>query len=424
MWRLALRNLTRNRWRTLLTAGGVAVAVFLLTWTNGLMGAMEAAMVRGATSVETGQVQVHHPDWVERPGLYDHFERSDDLLARLDAVDGVAGVSARIHVYGLVGNEDTSQVASITGVDPAREAEATLAAESVIEGRWLSDTPADLPGPREAVLGVRLAELLDAEVGDSLVLFVNAADGSLGNDALTIVGLARTGSAAVDRAGVYMHYDDAAWASALEGRAHDLTIAVADLAQVDVVADRVAAAVAEWDAAQDEPLGLVVRSWDEILPELAQMLDMSRGSIWLTYLIIFAIAALGLINTQRMGALERRREFGVLLSIGMRPWRLGSLVLAETVVVAGLGAILGGIAGGGANLWYARNGFDMAAFASSDVDFSVMGIAFTETIAFPWAWDDVLVPMLAVLAMAALCGLVPARYAVRLNAVSAVAGRS
>lgn len=424
MWRLALRNLTRNRWRTLLTAGGVAVAVFLLTWTNGLMGAMESAMVRGATSVETGQVQIHHPDWIERPGLYDHFALDDDLIARLDEVDGVAGVSARIHVYGLIGNEDTSQVASITGVDPARESSATLAAESVIDGAWLSDEPAELPGPREAVIGHRLAELLDAEVGDQLVLFVNAADGSLGNDALTVVGLVRTGSSAVDRGGVYMHLDDAAWASALEGRAHDITLAVADLAEVDAVTDRVAAAVADWESTQDEPDGLVVRSWDEVLPELAQMLDMSRGSIWITYLIIFAIAALGLINTQRMGALERRREFGVLLSIGMRPARLGTLVLLETIVVAGFGAVLGGIAGGGLNLWYVRNGFDMSAFASSDVDFSVMGIAFTETIAFPWAWDDVLVPVVAILVVAALCGLVPARYAVRLNAVTAVAGRS
>src|SRR5690606_21593376 len=146
--KLGLRNLRRNRWRSGLTLAAVAVAVALLIWMLAMLEGWIEEMVRGSTAVETGQVQVHTAAYIESPRAYESFPLDDDLLARVRAVAGVDAVSARVRVFGLVGNEQRSQVARIIGVDPEAEAEATPIARAVVAGRWLSAEPAPDGAPR------------------------------------------------------------------------------------------------------------------------------------------------------------------------------------------------------------------------------------------------------------------------------------
>src|SRR5690606_2165138 len=110
--KLGLRNLRRNRWRSGLTLAAVAVAVALLIWMLAMLEGWIEETVRGSTAIETGQVQVHTAAYVESPRVYESFPLDADLLARVRAVAGVDAVSARVRAYGLVGNEQRSQVRS------------------------------------------------------------------------------------------------------------------------------------------------------------------------------------------------------------------------------------------------------------------------------------------------------------------------
>ena len=123
--KLALRNLLRNRWRSGLTLGGVAVAVGLMVWTIAFYEGWIVAMVRGATSVDTGHIQVQTAGWTANPRVYESFPLNERLLDAVASVPDVRAISPRIEAYGLVGNEARSRVARLVGVDPARDAAAT-----------------------------------------------------------------------------------------------------------------------------------------------------------------------------------------------------------------------------------------------------------------------------------------------------------
>ncbi len=424
MFRLAVRNLARNGWRSTLTAAGIAVAVALLVWSNGMMGGMLTMMVRGATGVQIGQAQIHNEAYAERPGLYRGFDLTDDLLVAVEGVDGVQAASPRVHVYGLLGHETTSQIVGFVGVDPTREAATTLVDDAITEGRWLAAEREPYPAPREIVIGTKLAELLEVGVGAELVVFLQAADGSLGNDLLKVVGIVDTGNTAVDRTQVFLPLDDAQYLAAMEGRVHEIALALDDVSDTAPTVAAIQAAVDGVDGVP--PSGddhLLVRSWAEVIPEMYQMVEYSRSSNWVIYMIIFTIAALGVLNAQRMSALERRREFGVLLSIGLSPPRLGAMLVMETVLLTALGAAAGAAIGLSLNLWFRTHGLDLAALSSGG-SFEIFGVAFGDRIYFDWTAADVLTPTGLIIGISLLCGLWPAWWGMRLNAIQAVAGRT
>ncbi|MBN1944764.1 MAG: ABC transporter permease [Bradymonadales bacterium] len=493
--RLAVRNLFRNRWRSALTAGGVAVATALLTWSICLFDGMMAEMVRGATAVQMGQVQVHDKDYIESPTLFHHFPQDEALFDRIGALPEVSALSPRAYAYGLAGHERKSQVVQLIGVDPGRESSTTVITRGLIAGRWLSQTPPALPAPREVVVGTTFADQLGLQVGDELVLFLQATDGSLGNDLLEVVGIVRTGNLMVDRQAFYLHLADLQYDAVLEGRIHELAIRVQDVARAPQVAQQVAnileshrqaagpgrgrtiieqpeltdVAHSPFEPPQADgaipgdpsgiypPLGrveadqpgvraieqpvpfggeergpaesaepngdLVARPWQAIVPELAMYVEMTDVGIWVTIFLVYLMVALGILNAQRMSALERRREFGVLLAIGLTPRQLGHIVVAETVVLTLAGAILGAALGLALSAYYAHAGFDMGMF-SEQASYSFMGVSFSDRIYFVLSAGSVLLPLVSVTVVAILCGIWPAIKSARLNATQAIAGRS
>lgn len=413
--RVAWRNLRRNKWRTGLTAGGISLAVAMLVFTGAWIDAFSSKMVRAGTDVEIGQLQIRTEAYDERPSIYRSFEIGQ-LVEEVGALDGVAAVTPRTYAYGLVGNEERSQVARMFGVWPESEGEATLLDDAVVEGRWLSVDAAP-PGPRECVVGDHLAEQLGVTVGDELVVFLQAADGSLGNDLMEIVGIVHTSTTSVDRTAVIVHHEDLAYVAALDGVAHEIVVTVDDLDAVDDVRDLGAAMLGD---IEDGPR---IQTWEHTMADLANMLKASDSSTWVTYLIIYAVAILGLVNAQRMSALERRREFGVLMAVGLKPRQAAWMVIVESIVLTAVGALGGVLLGGALCLYFQVNGFDMAAMAGGG-ELSMMGVGFGDRLYFDTSLRALLEPAWVILVAAGLCGVIPARVVLRTDPVSAIAGRT
>lgn len=427
--KLGLRNLLRNRWRSALTLAAVAVAVGLMVWTLAFYEGWIAQMVRGATAVETTQAQIHTAEYVRNPRVYRTFTFGDDRIRAARGATGVVAVSPRVELSGLVGNEQRSQVGRFIGVDPALEVETTPVTDGITAGRWLAATPPDYPAPREAVLGHGLAAQLRAEPGDELVVFLEAADGSLGNELLEVVGLVRTGNTMVDRTAVYLHIDDARYLAALgEDEVHEVAIRAADLDAAPAAAAALAAALGiaygqpPDSIAVDEGM-IVVRPWQQIVPDIHAMITLFRNSYWIMYLMVYMVAAVGILNTQRMSALERRREFGVMMAIGMRPRRMFRTLLAETVVLGLVGAVIGAALGSLLGWYHATAGMDMTMF-TEEATFSMMGVAFSDRLYAVMSTTAVVQPVVIMLVVALLSGLVPAFHAARIDPAPTIAGRT
>ncbi len=432
--KLGLRNLSRNRWRSALTLAAISVAVGVMVWTLGFYEGWINEMVRGATSVEVTQAQVHTAAYVEAPRSYRTFTLDPAQMRAVREVPGVVAVTPRAKLNGLIGNEQRSQVARILGVRPELEAAATPVAEAVAAGRWLSDRPAAYPAPREVVLGEGMATQLRAQVGNELVVFLEAADGSLGNELLQVVGIVHTGNTQVDRMTAYVHLSDAQNMAALGDGIHELAIRSSDLDVAPELASAVAAALGATAGAPPDSAvergqiaadALVVQPWQEIVPSLNQIIILFRQSYWFMYLLIYLVAAIGILNTQRMSALERRREFGVLMAIGMRPRRMFRTLVVETVVLGSVGALIGAVAGGLVTWYFAANGLDMGLLTSAGkADFSFMGVAFSDRLYFGLYPGAVIQPVVVMLIVAALSGLWPAIRAARIDPAPTIAGRT
>ncbi len=422
MLTLALRNLARNRWRSALTLGGIAVACAMLIWSEGMIAAYLSEMAGSVTAAELGDAQIHARAYTEERSIFHAFDEGAAGLDELRELPGVEGCAPRVLLFGLVGNERRSRVGRLTGVEPEHEARVTRVARALRpgEGRWLAQRPAAPGEPREVVLGCILADELEAEIGAELVVFLQAADGSLGNDLLEVVGIVRTGSSMLDRAAIYLHIDDARLLGALEGRCHEIACALDDEGGGGPALAAIGRVLSERGSKQ-----LVLRHWSEIVPVLADMIELSRRSMWVLYGVLYFLAGLGIFNTQRMSAFERRRELGVLLAIGVTPGRMAGLIVLETLCLAAIGTAAG-LALGTAVTWYhARYGLDMGAFASTgDGSFSYLGVEFAPRLYFHLDAGMMVAPMVLLFAVALLCALWPARQSARLDAVRAIAGRS
>lgn len=433
---MAARNLLRNGWRSGLTAGGIAVSVAMMVWTVAMMAGFSGTMVRGATSVELGQVQVHRADYAEKARPERSFEVSAAMLKTIEGVPEVQAVSPRVHLWGLLGNERRSQVTRLVGVDAVREPKVTPVAGAVTLGAWLSAKPSKT-GPHEVVLGKDLARKLNVKVGSEVVAFLQATDGSLGNDLFVVRGVVETGNQLIDRSTAFIHLEDARYLGVLDGRTHELAIKTARLDNVNLVAaqltqalrsdqHKMASAPLKVDPDEQDlnaAVPLLVQPWSELAPDLFKMVELNDKSTSLLYFVIYLIAILSIVNTQRMSAWERRREFGVMLAIGLSPARLFRLVLTETFLLALAGALLGAAMGTALASWHAAVGFDMSMFTDGG-SFSYMGIAFNERIFFKLRATTILEPTLVMLVVGTLAGIWPAWKAMRLEPAATIAGRS
>jgi ABC-type lipoprotein release transport system permease subunit len=425
--KIAFRNLFRNTWRSVLTAGGVAAAVFVLVWFHAFLEGWMSQMIRGATSLETGQVQLQTKAYADEPKIWFSFSADETLYERVADLEGVESVEPRVEFSGLVGNDRRSKVSRYVGLDARRS---DRLAASIVEGRWLADEPPERPAPREVVLGVDLARQLEVEVGDELVALASAQDGSLGNELLEVVGIVEAGHNAVDQRTTFMHLEDAQFLAAMEGEVHELKIQTSRVRDARATAERLQPVARSWQSdhmadattvvdGDERPTELVVRTWQDLLPTMANYLELSRNSMWFVYLVLYFLAALGVLNTQRMSTLDREREFGVLQAIGMSPGRVFATVLWETTLLTLIGAIVGAALATGVNLYLATYGFHLGVFLEQS-SFTFMGVSVSTTLYPVVTFWGTLLPVLAILPVACLCGLWPALTSARLEPARAI----
>jgi ABC-type lipoprotein release transport system permease subunit len=425
--KLAFRNLFRNTWRSALTAGGVAAAVVVLVWMNAFVDGMLGQMVRGATALETGQLQFQTSAYADEERIWHAFPAGGELYERIEEVDGVDSVAPRVNFSGLAGNDERSKVARFVGLDARRSAHV---GESVVAGHWLSEGSTG-DGPREAVVGIDFARQIGLELGDELVALASAQDGSLGNDLFEVVGIVEAGNNAIDQRTVFLHLGDAQFLAALEGRVHRLVVRTSRAREAESMADRLESVAEWWNETgmaettsfvdgEERPAELVVRSWQELMPTLADYLELSRSSMWFVYLVLYFLAALGILNTQRMSALDREREFGVMQAVGMSPPRVFGVVLWETTLLTLIGALAGAAIGVGLNTYFAAYGLNLGAFLEQD-SFTFMGVVVSMRIPFSVSFWGTVAPILAILPVALLCGIWPAYTSARLDPAKAIA---
>ena len=400
---LAFRNLWRNRRRTLLTLSAMVVSAALLILSLGVFSGMIDDMLATTTRLYYGHLVVAAPAYHDHRDLHAHLAESSIDLPALAAVPGRLGLTPRLRAFGLLSREANSQPVEILGVDPVREPLVTNLHQQLVSGRYLR------AGERNAVvIGSALAKKLGATLGSEVVVVTQAADGSIGNDLLTVCGIFTSGDSRHDGR---LAITPLPWLQsllALDGRIHEATMAVAEPMQAFAVADRLNAAL---------PAGIEARDWGDLLPEMREVIASFDVSRMIVVGILYFATALGILNTCFMSVMERTREFGLLLAAGMRPWGIRRLVLLETLFMALLG-VSAGLVGGALLTWYMQAvGIDLS---GSITPITYAGSTILPRLRAVFATGNFLLPAVTLVAVALVAGFLPANRAARLDPVAAL----
>ena len=261
-------------------------------------------------------------------------------VAAIAADPRVEAASPRVYAYGLVSATHQSAGAQLLGVVPDQEQKITVLQSRMVKGSYLTGRM-----PKGVVMGDKLATTIGAEVGSEIVLLTPAADGSMGNDLYTVAGMFHTGLDAMDQGLVVMPLASLQELLRLPpGRIHEVGIKLHDITAATTTA-------AALEVRLSKTLPVRVMPWQELAPELADYVQFNRRVTFILFFIFFLLAAMGIVNTMLMAIIERTREFGMLMAVGMRPVQVVGLIVAEAASLAGASLVLGA-ALGSPLLWY------------------------------------------------------------------------
>jgi ABC-type lipoprotein release transport system permease subunit len=355
VFKMAWRNVWRNRRRTIVTVAAMSLALLSMIIYAGLIEGYLKGMERNVLDLEMGDIQVFAPDYRTDPSLHKRIEKPDALLGELDHAGYRA--SARLLGAGLAAAGDTSAGVMFYGIDIERDARVSEICEHVAEGAWL-----DRADPSAVVIGRRLARILGIGLDDEIVVLSQAADGSMANELYRVRGVLKTISDVVDRAGIFMLASTYRELMVVPDGAHQITVRHPEGVELDHAAATVSEIAGELD----------VKTWRQLMPTLASMIDSMRAISFVMYFITYVAIGIVILNAMLMAVFERIREFGVLKAIGTGPAGVLGLILTESAIQTALAVVVGG-ALSIPSLWYlTTKGIDLSGFG----DMSLAGIAF------------------------------------------------
>ena len=350
---LAVKNLSRYRRRTLITATVIGVGLMLFLMIDSLLVGIDRESVRNLKQYETASLKVMHTEyWEDRilmpldvsiPQPYDLVTELHDAGYRATPR---TRFSADLILYSEDFGEDGNIPVQVTAIDTALDSTVFDLEQSLMTGRYPE------MGSNEMVIGSWMAEDINAEVGYWVTLVTRGNGGFFEAMDMKIVGIVNCPNPNVNRSLLLVPIDTISDYLAMEGLATEIAIALPDSADISHEKERIGSLM----AASGAPL--TVLSWDEMASDYIAMIEAETGSSSVILFLVFLIAAVGISNTMIMAINERVRELGMMRALGMSDRQIHLLFILESAGIGLLGSLVGTAAGILANLYLVHYGID------------------------------------------------------------------
>lgn len=343
--KLAWRNVVRYRRRTVLTVMAVFTGTLLIVVNGGRRNGVWIHMIDSSVRRSTGHIQVQAAGYWKDRTLKHAFAVADVDTGFISSIPHVEQVSPRLAVDALVGvGDEHTTGAQVMGVIPSREQATMVFRRPVMtSGTFLADE--DTSG---AVIGSAMARNLKASVGDELVVFTQARDGSVAADVMTIRGIFRVGEPEMDGYVVLAHLSLVQAMLACDGRATAVALTIDDPRRLPEVKRALEGRFGRAERTD----GWAVLSYEKLLPTLTQTIRFDYAVDVVVQTLLLVVIASGILNTVLMSVMERFHEFGVMMALGVRPLALGLLVVSEATLIGAIGVGAADITGYLVNVWW------------------------------------------------------------------------
>jgi len=321
---------------------------------DGLMLGMTNVMVGGITHTLEGEAQV------VRKGFRNNFEVEytiDDptsVISQIEENEAVEGFGPRVIIGGMIASSYNTTGSLVYGVDAKQELKVSRISDAVVEGQYLSGEA------REILIGKPMAELLEVELGDRLVITAAAVDtNEITQELFRLSGIFEFGPEEMDKNLVFINLDQAQSVLGMEGNLHQIALRFIDPEDANKADLQL---FNQLNDEENEALG-----WLDLQPSIGAMLEMSSYATAITGTILFLLTSLGVINSMFMSIYERIYEFGVAKAIGTTPWQIIQLVLFEALLLALISCAVGLTIGYFLGDYFSTNGIPMGKMEFSGV---------------------------------------------------------
>ena len=323
---LAWRNLWRNKRRTLIASASVFFAVFFALAMRSMQEGSYDYMVDASVSMYTGYIQVHAKEYWDKRSIDKSMEISSVKIEQIDSIKHITLVTPRLESFSLISYGNVTKVASVLGIYPEKENLMTDLKSKLISGVYLSDNS------KGVMIAEGLAKSLKVEIGDSIVLYGQGYHGITAAAQVQVDGIVKFTLPALNKSMVYLSLEYSQWLYSAPNRITSLSLMIDEASELDEVHSEVSNLFNE---------KYEVMTWPELMPELVQGIEVDNAGGIIMLGILYVIIGFGIFGTVMMMTAERTKEFGILISVGMKKWRLSLVSLLESLFLSFIGVLAG-----------------------------------------------------------------------------------
>lgn len=323
---LSWRNIWRNKKRTLIVAASVFFAVLLAVVMRSAQLGSYSYMIDSSAKLYSGYLQMQGPDYWDNRSIDESIVLTETQNEQITTTPNVESIAPRLESFALISFGMATKVAQVIGIDPELETQMTGLKGRLVAGEYLK------PSSNGVLAAQGLAEMLKVSVGDSIIIYGQGYRGQIAAARLPIVGLVKLPFQEMNNGLVFLTLPNAQEVFSCYNRITSTAIMIDNIRHLEQVANSI-----------QSNLGTdyVLMPWDEMMPDLKQNIQVDNASGIIMMAILYIVIGFGVFGTIMMMVAERSREFGVLISVGMKKQKLIWVTAIETILVSFIGVLAG-----------------------------------------------------------------------------------
>jgi len=397
--RIAWKNIWRNKVRSLVlilsTVIGVWSLIFLLGWMFGMIN----SFISKTIDYRLGHIQIHHNEFGQEFKTEESFS-IDRVRESLDEIENIKW-SERLIVQSMLQSSSTNRAIILKGVHPVKEDVLTNFSTIIKKGNWL-----EYGSDSTIVISEKIAEQLNVDVGGQLTARFQTVKNRMVASKFTVKGIFESGDIKLDQINAFVNIDQLRSLIAIEpGRTHEVVLKLDDLNDLASQQSSIKRKLPEYS----------IENYKELSPDINLFSSQIKINVVVMTVIFMLALIFGIINTMLMAVMERVREIGMLMAIGMNKLRVSGMIVLETVIVTIIGVPIGLLLAHITIDQLQINGVDLSNWSEGLQQFGLPQIVRPEL-----STEYYIFVACAVAITSVLASIYPARKAVKLKPVEAL----
>lgn len=400
IFKIAWRNLWRNKRRSIIILISISIGLgFTMIYDCIVRGSVQQ-MLDNAIDSHTSHIEINSFGFNSNKIITNNIKYPDSIIEKISQLGFVKNWSKRVINFGMITSASNSTGVTLVGIEPEQEKAITIINKSIVRGSYLSGNP------NEIVIGEKMAEKLEVDLGDKVVVVSSATDGSVGSEMFRVVGIFKTNYTEFDKAYIFIPISSSQKMLLLGDNVSQITIKIDKTDNVDTYKNIISNQLGQ---------SYEVLTYRDLLPLLIYYVDIANQSMLIMYIIIGTAVLFGIINILLMSVFERVHELGVLMSIGMKNGKVFRMVIEEAFILGFIGTIAGFVLGLIGYYLLSIYGLDLSIFSESLNSFGM------STILYPKLDLGVVINSIFIMPITAVLGAIyPAIKAIKLQPTEAM----